>query len=92
MLPGRRWADSQLAKQQGRRLPFSVEPGGDLPPALPMASTTTIVLFYMRLSPTPEQGLFSFQNATLPHSSALHVVSVIIRSYHQHCECGKAPT
>lgn len=41
VLPGRRWADSQLAEQQGRILPFSVEPGGGLPlahylqPALP---------------------------------------------------------
>lgn len=30
VLPGRRWADSQLAGQPGRRLPFSVALGGGL--------------------------------------------------------------
>lgn len=64
MLPGRRWACSQLAEHQGRRLPFSVEPGGGLPLSCTTYSqhSTTIVLFflYMRLSLNSRTGALFF--------------------------------
>lgn len=48
-----------------------------LPPALPTASTTTTALFYMRLSPTAEQGLCFFsKSATFCHIAQLYTSSV----------------
>lgn len=79
MLPGRRWADIQLAGHQGGRLPFSVVPGeaSCLSPALPTASAATIGVFYMWLSPTQEQGL-SFPFITLQHIVVLHLFGVTV--------------
>ncbi len=72
----------QIASWQGNRAGDShfqwSQEKACLSPAPPTTSTTIIVLFYMSASPTLEQGLFSFQNVTLPHSCALHVVDVIV--------------
>ncbi len=90
VLPGRHWAVSQLAGRQGRRLPFQwSQEEARLSPALPTASSASVVL---RLSLNEMDGLFSFNNGTLLHSSALHLVNGIIWRCHQHCDCCKAPT
>lgn len=95
VLPGRSRAGRQLAGVLGRRPPLSLEPGGGLPASCNTYSQYnhhcgTLCERNQRLALTQEQSFSSFHIITLPHSSAPHLVSLIIWGYRQHF--GSAPT